>query len=58
MTSILFVLLVVGVLGATFSAYVYGLKRGRAIGWTEFYFESVRRDRARRDNEGKFKASN
>lgn len=58
MITIFFAVLFVAVFGVSFSAYSYGFKRGRDTGWTEHYFESVLRDRARRDNEGKFKAHN
>jgi len=54
-TAILWAALSVAILGATFSAYAYGLRRGRDIGWSEFYFESIRRDRARRNPLGQFK---
>jgi hypothetical protein len=55
MNALFFLALVVGIFGASFSAYSYGLKRGRDIGWSEFYFESVRRDRERRNAIGQFK---
>jgi len=53
--AILWTVLFVAVFGATFSAYCYGLRRGRDIGWSEFYFENVRRDRARRNALGQFR---
>jgi hypothetical protein len=37
------------------AAYERGLARGRALEWQDRYFDTVKRDRARRDAAGKFK---
>lgn len=55
MNALPFLALIVAIFGATFSAYSYGLKRGRDEGWTDYYFMMVRRDRVRRNAIGQFK---
>ena len=54
MSALLFA---VAVAAAVACAFEIGMRRGKALGWQEHYFECVARNRARRQRNGQFKST-
>lgn len=54
-TSVIIVAALAALVGSI-GGFLYGRKRGTAIGWLDRYFEEVARDRARRNKLGQYKA--
>lgn len=52
----LFFLAVVAAILAYAIGYYRGMKRGKAIGWNDYYFDAIAKDCARRNRLGQFKA--
>ena len=49
-------------MGAVFTAYQVGKARGtckgRALGWCDYHFDQIEKDKARRDRAGRFTTNN
>ena len=58
MTPDLLVIIMVCIIAVLVSAlsYAVGVKRGREIGWCEHHFADLAKERARRDQHGRFVA--